>query len=282
MDAQTAASPVDYLLIGHLTADLTPQGRQLGGTVSYAARTAAAFGLRVGVLTSAQPDDVLLEELRQWAAVVVIPAQATTTFENRYTDEGRVQVIRGVAASLLPEAVPDAWKTAPLVHLAPIADEVAPELVGCFPDAVQMVTLQGWLRRWESDGRVRFKRWHDTSVLNRVDVVVFSEEDIAEAPEMEAELALTTKHLIVTRAAQGGIYYQQGMPTPYPAFPAQAIHPTGAGDIFAASFLIAWQRLNGDLARTVRVAAWLSAQSVTRSGLESAPTPEEIQRAFSL
>ncbi|MDX1994918.1 MAG: PfkB family carbohydrate kinase [bacterium] len=275
-----AVSPIDYLLIGHLTADITPQGRQLGGTVAYAARTAAAFGMRVGVLTSAQPDEVLLQELRQWAAVVVIPASATTTFENRYTGEGRVQYIRGVAASLLPDAVPDAWKTAPLVHLAPIANEVALEMVSCFPDAVQMVTLQGWLRRWEQDGRVRIKRWYDAHVLECVDVVVFSEEDIAEAPDMEAELASAARHLIVTRAAKGGTYYQQGMPTQYTAFPAEASHPTGAGDIFAASFFIAWQRLKGNLERAVRIAAYLSAQSVTRSGLESAPTPEEIQQAF--
>ncbi len=35
--------PVDYLLIGHVAVDLTPSGKQLGGTVSYAALTAKAM-----------------------------------------------------------------------------------------------------------------------------------------------------------------------------------------------------------------------------------------------
>ena len=54
----------DYLLIGHMTADLTPEGkRRLGGTVSYAARTAHAFGLRVRLLSSAAQGEPLLDEL---------------------------------------------------------------------------------------------------------------------------------------------------------------------------------------------------------------------------
>ncbi|MBC8171091.1 MAG: ribokinase, partial [Anaerolineae bacterium] len=118
---------IDYLLIGHMTADLTPQGRTIGGTVSYAVRTVQAFGLRVGVLTSAAENEPLLEILRPYAEVVSIPAESTSTFENIYTPEGRVQYIRGVAAKLNAEsmqAVPPDWLAAPLVHLAPLTDEV--------------------------------------------------------------------------------------------------------------------------------------------------------------
>ena len=34
--------PLDYLVVGHVARDLTPQGPQLGGTVAYAALTARA------------------------------------------------------------------------------------------------------------------------------------------------------------------------------------------------------------------------------------------------
>ncbi len=44
--------PVDYLVVGHVAADVTPTGVQLGGTVSYSALTARALGLRVGIVTS--------------------------------------------------------------------------------------------------------------------------------------------------------------------------------------------------------------------------------------
>ena len=44
--------PVDYLIIGHVTQDLTPNGPTLGGTASYSALTAKALGLRVGIVTA--------------------------------------------------------------------------------------------------------------------------------------------------------------------------------------------------------------------------------------
>ena len=48
--------PVDYLAIGHVAVDITPAGVQLGGTVSFAALTARALGMRVGIVTSSGKD----------------------------------------------------------------------------------------------------------------------------------------------------------------------------------------------------------------------------------
>ena len=44
--------PINYLIIGHLTYDLTPSGPRIGGTAAYAGLTAHALGLRVGIVTS--------------------------------------------------------------------------------------------------------------------------------------------------------------------------------------------------------------------------------------
>ena len=52
---------------------------------------------------------------------------------------------------------------------------------------------------------------------------------------------------------------------------------TGAGDVFAASLLGALPRLNGDVGKAVQVAGRLAAYSVTRAGLDSAPTVAEIE-----
>lgn len=267
---------IDYLLIGHFTADLTPEGRVIGGTVSYAARTAHAFGLRVGVLTSAHPDDPLLAQLRQWAYVIVLPAAETTTFENLYTPQGRVQYIRGAAAPITAADVPDAWRTAPLVHLAPIADEIDADVVTCFHDVPILVTLQGWLRQWDETGRVYFKRWANKAVIQTLDFIVFSEEDIAQAPELESLIAADARCLIVTRADRGGTIYRPGSVATYAAVPVEVINPTGAGDVFAASFFACWHLFDHNLHRAITAAACLAAYSVTRFGLHGAPTPEEI------
>lgn len=272
---------IDYLLVGHITADLLPDGgRLLGGTVSYSARTAHAFGLRVGVLTSAAPDEPLLDELRDYAQIHIVPGAHTTTFENIYHEGGRSQYIRAVATPITRADVPAHWRSASLVHLGPIADETAAGIVHDFADATVMMTLQGWLRRWDADGRVGYKRWFDADVLRAVDLLVFSEEDINGDRDLEHDIARLTRRFVLTRADYGGTYYDDGQPETYDAYPAQVVNPTGAGDIFATSLLCAWHRLGGDIRDAVDVAAKLAAFSVTRLGLESAPTPDEISEAL--
>ena len=71
---------IDYLLIGHLTADIVKDGRLLGGTVSYAAPIAHLFGHRVGLLSSAAVGENLHEPLLDVADVSLRLAKATTTF----------------------------------------------------------------------------------------------------------------------------------------------------------------------------------------------------------
>ena len=48
MSSLVPLEPVDYLVIGHLSCDITPEGPRLGGTAAYAALTSHALGLRVG------------------------------------------------------------------------------------------------------------------------------------------------------------------------------------------------------------------------------------------
>ena len=270
----------DYLLIGHMTADVTPTGRLPGGTVSYATRTAASFGLRVALLTSAVEGDPLLDSLTPYGEVVSIPAAETTTYENIYLPTGRVQYVRGVAAPISAKEIPAHFRGAPLVHLAPIADEVDPQIVHEFKDATVLLTLQGWLRRWDADGRVRFKRWYDPDVLKSIDIVVFSEEDIVESPQLEAEFAGSVPHLFVTRAEKGGTYYHEGVAHDYTTPQVELVNPTGAGDVFAAALLASLPALGNDIQAAIKVAARLGAIAVTRTLLEGAPTPDEVQAAL--
>ena len=273
-------SEVDYLLIGHISADIALNDRQLGGTVSYAAGTVAAFGLRVGILTSAVAGEPLLRPLQDIAQVTSLAATQTTTFENIYHNGTRKQTVHGIAMPIREKHVPEIWQAPPLVHFAPVIGEIEPELVFAFPNSTKLLTPQGWLRRWDSDGRVHFKRWFAAEVLRAVDVVVLSEEDIAEAPDLERQYASVARCLVVTRGEKGGIYYEEGRPTHYDAVPVEAKYLTGAGDVFATSFLVALHKLQGDIPTTIRVAATLAAYSTTRQGLQSAPTAAEIRAVF--
>jgi sugar/nucleoside kinase (ribokinase family) len=270
----------DYLLLGNITADLAPEGRALGGTVSYSAPTASAFGLRVGLVTRALAGEPLLHQLANSATICALDAAETTTFENIYTTEGRVQYVRGVADVIDEADIPEAWRHAPLVHLAPIAGEIDPTIARLFPQARVMLTLQGCLRQWGDDGRVRFRRWLDADALRDIDVVVFSEEDVAEAPDMEQEITQMANHVVVTRAERGGTLYSSGAAVDYPTPVVQLVHPTGAGDIFAAALLCSLHLLDNDYLRACYVAARIAATSVTRVGLASVPTTAEVMLAL--
>ena len=71
--------PIDYLVLGHVTQDITPAGLMLGGTVTYAALTAQALGCKAGIVTSARAD-LDLEPLNG-IPVHLIPAEFSTTFK---------------------------------------------------------------------------------------------------------------------------------------------------------------------------------------------------------
>lgn len=271
-------TPPDYLLIGHITADLKGTDRVLGGTVSYSAVVAHALGQRVAVLTSAKANEPLLSELAPYAQVMNLVAPETTTFENVYYGAERLQTLHAHAQRLDYGHVPSAWANAPLVHVAPVADEVMPQLLTRFPQSTVMLTPQGLLRQWGIDGRVRFKRWFDPSVLQAVTVAVFSQQDIAEHPELEAQFAQVVPHVFVTDGANGGVYYANGIAHPYRAYPVEEIDPTGAGDVFATSLLASLPLVGYQWRKALQVAIRLSALAVTQIGTH-APTPQAIAEA---
>lgn len=274
-------TPPDYLLIGHVTHDETPEGPRLGGTISYAGSAALALGAKVGAVTSAERDEVVLKDIPVGIEVHVIETPTTSHFVNTYVDGKRRQILRQRALPLTFEHVPAAWRAAPIVHLAPLTDEVDPALATCFPGALVAGTPQGWMRTWDSEGVVSRKAWeHATQLLPQLDVTVFSEEDIQWDTEVEAQYAALAKLLVVTRAANGCTVYQQGQsPLHVPAPQVEVVDATGAGDVFTGVFLVLLQRM-GNVERAASAATYLASQSVTRVGLAGAPTADDIRAAL--
>ena len=272
------ASAIDILLIGHMTVDLAPGGRMLGGTVAYAAPTYAAYGHTVGILTSAAYGETLLGQLLPYGEISLRPAETSLTYENVYSDSGRQQFVRATARCLRSDDVPVGWLDAPYVHLGPLAAELDPrEMVARFPNATIMLTAQGMMRDWSEAGRVKFRRWFDERALKEIDIVVYSEEDVSQYPRFTEEARRICKHLVVTKGRAGGAYYHDGGSMPFASLPVTPRDLTGAGDVFAAALLGALPLLSGDVAKAVQVAGKLAAYSVTREGLNSAPTKDEIK-----
>lgn len=267
---------MDYLIIGHVTQDLLPGGGfTIGGTATFATRTALALGCRTGVVTSAAPDFDLTIPL-SGSEVTRLPAAATTTFENIYTPSGREQFVHAVAATLGPDAVPPRWRRPDIVHLAPLVNECAPALVEAFPGALVGVTPQGWMRTWDHSGRVHASAWSGAAdLLPSIDAVVLSHDDAGGDEALIARLARLAPILVVTLGAQGCRVYAGGEERHVPVESLPEVDPTGAGDIFAAAFFVRL-RQSGDPWAAARFANRLAALSVRRAGWAGTPTREEL------
>lgn len=267
---------LDYVVIGHITRDLSGTGFRVGGTAAYAALTARALGCRVGVVTSTGPGLELREPLEE-ILVAHIPARESTTFENRYVDERREQWIHSRAEELRPAMVPADWQ-AGIAHIGPVAQECDPAVVGVFGDAFVGLTPQGWMRQWDERGRVSRSRWSDAEeVLARADAVVLSAEDIGGRDALVAEYAARTAVLALTRGAAGCTVYAGSEVREFSPPGVVEGDPTGAGDVFAASFFYALESGHEPWA-AARFANCLAAQSVTRRGLAGVPDTEEVSR----
>lgn len=270
---------VDYLVIGHITIDLTPQGSMLGGTAVYSALTAHALGLRVGIVT-AWGAELPLGPLRH-IPIISYPADSSTVFENRDIGQTRNQLIHHVAPSLDYYLIPDPWRQAAIVHLAPVAQEVEPNLVRYFPTSLIGLTPQGWLRTWDENKRVHVSEWPEsTFILQSAGAAVISKEDVNADETRIEEMAISSRILAVTEGAEGTRLYWNGDVRRFrtPTI-SEVVDTTGAGDIFAAAFFIRLYSTR-DPWEAARFATQLATISVTRSGLDSIPTYDEIQESM--
>jgi sugar/nucleoside kinase (ribokinase family) len=268
-------SSIDYLVIGHITCDLTSQGPRLGGTAAYAALTARRLGLRVGVLTS-RGDEIPLGPLRD-LPIVNLPSERSTTFENILSPAGRRQIVHHTADSLGYYYIPDAWRSASIIHLGPVAQEIDPGIVRMATNSLLCVTPQGWLRDWDGGGRVYHTEWPEAGfVLGRCGAAVISLEDVDEDEDRIEEMAFSCPVLAVTEAHQGARVFWNGDSRRFRAPQVEEIDPTGSGDIFAAAFFTRLYTTR-DPWEAGRFATQLASFSVARRGLESVPTAQEIE-----
>jgi hypothetical protein len=271
--------PVDYLAIGHVSQDITADGLKLGGTVSFSGLTALAFGLRVGIVTSA-PDKMDLSDLSE-IDLSILPSAEGTTFENIQTPLGRVQVLHAKARDIHAEDIPPAWRNPEIVHLAPLCRELEPAVINEFPSAFIGVTPQGWLRTWDESGHVTLGRWLDADpILVKASAVILSLEDVHHDEIRIEEMIPKTRVLVVTEGASGARVYWNGDVRHVNAPGVDMVETTGAGDIFAAAFFIRMHQTR-DPWEAARCAVRIASTSVTRIRLDGVPTIEEIKAVMS-
>ncbi len=284
MSARASTEPPDFVAVGHVTVDELATGLRPGGSVLYAGLLAHRQGLRVGLVTSYGPD-FPLEVLPPEIEVAAVPAPATTRFALHYTPAGRALVLRARAPALVPLHLPPHFAEAGLAYLAPVADEVSADFAAAFPNAAVGAGAQGWCRLWDRDGRVSMRPWPDPRpVLRQAQALFLSEDDVAGWEEQALQLYQHVPVGALTLAARGAILFVNGERHPVAPAPAVEVEPTGAGDVFAAAFLIRYNAA-GDPHEAASFAAVAGALTVEADGIRGVPSREQLEarwRAFQL
>jgi sugar/nucleoside kinase (ribokinase family) len=268
---------IDYLLIGHLVQDVVPDGYTVGGTTTYSSITVRNLGRKPGIVTRLAPDFIVPEVLHD-VEIHRIPSQHTTTFHNIYKDGHRQQFLLAVADAMQPEDVPAEWRHPPIVHLAPLAREVDTRFASMFPNSLVCVTPQGWLRQWDETKRVRMRPWEEAfDILPHTDVVVLSEEDLNGNTSLIYDYACKAKIAVMTQGPRGCNIFVCDEERHVPGFPTREVDPTGAGDVFAAAFMVRYQETN-DPYEAARFANATASFCVEAPGVTGIPTRAQVEQ----
>lgn len=273
----------EYFAIGHVAKDMLAEGRFApGGTVTYSALAAQRLGLQAAVVTSCAPSDsYLLDALRDEGVLVHIkPSQATTTFSNIYDRAGnRTQVLSAQAGLLSYSDVPEGWLKAPIVHLGPIAQELPGKMPTILPGTLLGVTPQGWMRRWDAEGRVTQSAQPVPPALNllpRQAILILSMEDLGHNADLVALYSKLAPLVVVTGGGGPALIYSNGEQLEsVPSRTVESVDPTGAGDVFATAFLVRYRETEEPVEAT-RFAHAVAARAIMGQGTSSIPRRDAI------
>ena len=283
-------APPDFLTIGHVTRDILPDDTfSLGGTVTFAALTAYRLGLVAAIITCADAEFLtdLLARLPE-IGLAARSSSATTAFVNTYFDGYRTQYLRARADQLQLEDVPESWCKASVVLFGPLDQELSPAFISLFPrhhGTIFAATPQGWLRRWDENGRVWPTPWTaaeeilpllDVLILSHDDLLPFANDHRTDADAMLTSWSMHVPLIVATDGRRGATLLQRGVAERFPAYSANEVDPTGAGDVFASAFLVHYHR-HGDPRKAVDFANCVASLSIEHVGIEGIPTMEMVR-----
>ena len=271
------------LCVGHVCKDNAPGGSEvLGGSVCYGGLAARRLGWEVAILSSAGPDFDAPRELPGVPAFVQ-PAAATTRFVHEYDADGtRHQIVTARADDIRFEVLPDEWSAPDALLLGPLVGELSGVSATAFGAGCTGAIAQGYVRAIDAEGKVSAKEWtRPDRDLMGVHVLFLSEHDVPDADARARELLALVPIVALTRGWRGLTLVTRDGVHDVPTLPRPEKDPTGAGDVFAATFLVRYQE-TGDPLEAAAFGACAASCAVEGIGTTTLGDRAEIERRMQL
>ncbi|MEO6351373.1 MAG: PfkB family carbohydrate kinase [Candidatus Limnocylindrales bacterium] len=291
MPENVPTQPPTLVIVGAASRDLDAadqRGWRLGGTVTYSAIAAANLGVRVRALVGVDALSETAHELETLriagVEVLTVRLQQAPIFDNRHTEEGRVQYALGVSDELPTAALPADWRHPDGALLGLVAGELGEGWAEAFPQTTFVgLAAQGLVRGLQPGQAVERLPLPRSGLIDRSDAILVSAEDVVGQPTGLEPLVANGKRLVVSHGERGALLLRRPgdgrtvgrylPPTPR----RDATDTVGAGDVFLAAWIAAHLLLKtADDWRALVVASVMASLSVERTALADFPTRREL------
>jgi ribokinase len=211
-----------------------------GGQAANVAAWVAELGGRarfIGTRACDAAGRMVIEELEERSVAVVGPEfpEGTGTVVSLATPDGRRTMLtdRGVAPLFAPGQLEADWLVGcDALHVPGYSLLVAPLSATALEAAKVAPRVSLDLSSTAAIGSIPIERFRELVGLLAPDVVFGTEDEADLVGPLEAET------VVIKRGAKGCVVYRDGSEQAFPAHPADVVDSTGAGDAFAAGFLL--------------------------------------------
>ena len=249
---------MNVLVAGFITIDKIElnlrQITSIGGPPCYAGLVCSRFGFDVTPLTKIGPDFPaeqvvwLARSGLQLTAMDRSSTKKTTRFKLVNKGEERSLYLVERCEDLSLEQVPDKQFNASLV--SPLAHEVSAQLFEAIRKRSDFCFLdpQGFVRIFDSSGRVVIDAWSDERVLGNVDALKMDLEEAyaltgtSDGKAALAKLSKKVRKAVVTRGSEPALVLEGNKISEVQVPKVKVVDSTGAGDIFAGALISCFLR----------------------------------------
>ena len=254
----------------------------LGGSVTYGALAARKLGWEAAILTSAGPDFEPERELPGdpglRSALVGHDPLRQRVRRRRHPAPGGHGPRRGRG----PRGVAVAWRDPDALLLGPLVGELAGVGATALEAGCVGAIAQGYVRAIDGDGHVSAREWaRPERDLLGVHVLFLSEHDLPDADRRAVELLAHVPMIALTRGWRGLTLLTRQGTHEVPSLPRPEVDPTGAGDVFAAAFLVRYQE-TGDPLEAAAFGACAASCAVEGVGASTLGDRDEVLRRLAL